>query len=156
MRKHFPLRYDLEDDAMLKQIEQEFAELSHSRGVVRNCVGCLDGLAIRIKCPSKVESVKAAAHLNRKKFYSLNCQAICDAQKRFRCGHSSVVLQTFTVLRWVSVECAGATHDQLAFMSSSLGQKIDDGKMPEPYAIFADAAYVASESVVTPFSGELC
>lgn len=84
MRKHYPLQFDLDDDAMLAEIEQGFAEKSASGGFVRNCVGAIDGIAIRIQCPSKADCSNPAAHLNRKGFYSINCQAICDSKKRFR------------------------------------------------------------------------
>lgn len=54
------------------------------------------------------------------------------------------------------MDTAGATHDELAFECSNLGQRILNGDLPEPYCLFADVAYVASESMVTPFSGMCC
>lgn len=84
MNKHFPLVFPLEDEDALTEMEREFAALSRSDGIVRGCVGALDGLAIRINCPSRTDSAKAASFMNRKKFYSMNCQAICDARLRFR------------------------------------------------------------------------
>ena len=51
------------------------------------------------------------------------------------------------------METAGATHDQLALECSKLGQRLLAGDLPEPYCLFGDAAYVASESMVTPYSG---
>ena len=89
MNKHFPLVFPLEDEDALTEMEREFAALSRSDGIVRGCVGALDGLPIRINCPSRTDSAKAASFMNRKKFYSMNCQAICDARLRFRyfsCG----------------------------------------------------------------------
>ena len=53
----------------------------------------------------------------------------------------------------MSIKCAGATHDELAWECSRLGKEIKAGKLADPYCIFADAAYVASESIVTPYSG---
>eukprot|EP00658_Telonema_sp_P-2_P031779 TRINITY_DN2370_c0_g1_i7.p1 TRINITY_DN2370_c0_g1~~TRINITY_DN2370_c0_g1_i7.p1 ORF type:complete len:322 (+),score=56.82 TRINITY_DN2370_c0_g1_i7:161-1126(+) len=138
MRKHYPLRFDLDNDKELARMEREFADASASKGVLRGVVGALDGIAIRIPCPTRKDSAKSAAFYNRKEFYAMNCQAICDAKLRFR---------------WMSIECAGATHDQLAWECSRLGRKIAAGELPEPYCIFADAAYVARDGVVTPFSG---
>ena len=50
MEKHFPLVFDVEDGALLQRLEQEWAELSAAGGAVRGCVGCVDGIAIRIQC----------------------------------------------------------------------------------------------------------
>eukprot|EP00656_Telonema_subtile_P009139 TRINITY_DN14283_c0_g1_i2.p1 TRINITY_DN14283_c0_g1~~TRINITY_DN14283_c0_g1_i2.p1 ORF type:complete len:294 (-),score=48.53 TRINITY_DN14283_c0_g1_i2:6-887(-) len=133
MRKHHPLQFDIDDDRMLLQLEQEFAEKSASGGFVRNCVGCIDGLAIRVNCPSKSECKNPAAHLNRKGFYSVNCQAMCDAQKRFR---------------WFSMDAAGATHDQLAFECSKLGQRLLHGDLPEPFCPVSYTHLRAHETVL--------
>ena len=84
MRKHYPLQFDLDNDSMLAEIEQGFAAKSASGGLVRGCVGAVDGLAVEINCPSKTECNNPAAHLHRKGFYSINCQAICDSNRRFR------------------------------------------------------------------------
>eukprot|EP00658_Telonema_sp_P-2_P045306 TRINITY_DN3323_c0_g2_i1.p1 TRINITY_DN3323_c0_g2~~TRINITY_DN3323_c0_g2_i1.p1 ORF type:complete len:247 (+),score=51.01 TRINITY_DN3323_c0_g2_i1:238-978(+) len=93
MRKHYPLQFDLEDDEMLEELERGFAGLSRTQGAVRGVVGALDGLAIRINCPTRRDTAKAASFKNRKGFFSMNCQAICDAKLRFRC-----VVQPGTVL----------------------------------------------------------
>jgi hypothetical protein len=62
---------------------------------------------------------------------------MCDANKRFL---------------WMSMNTAGATHDQLAWRSSYMAERIALGQLPDPFCITPDAAYVASNSVVTPFS----
>lgn len=61
----------------------------------------------------------------RKGFYSINCQAMCDANKRFL---------------WMSMNTAGATHDQLAWMSSYMAEGIALGQLPDPFCITPDAA----------------
>merc|ERR1712216_215635 len=38
--------------------------------------------------------------------------------------------------------------------SSKLAKQIENGDLPDPFYITADASYVASDSIVTPYSGE--
>jgi len=124
-------------------------------------LGCLDGIAIRIRRPCLKDDVKPAAYLNRcgpwpprslcrqetdttcwrvdrKGFFSVNAQAICDSKKKFT---------------WVAMNTAGATHDELAWCCTEMGLKIKSGDLPDPYYIGADAAYVACDAIITPFSG---
>ena len=136
--KHYPLEFNLADPAMLQEMEQSFADRSKSKGVMRGCVGALDGIAIRINCPSRRDDIKAASYFNRKGFYSVNCQAICDGN---------------LIFRWMSIATAGATHDSTAFGVTRLARLIRRGYLPDPYWIAAGAAYVADNSVLTPFPG---
>jgi len=64
----------------MKRRELEFAAMSNFK--VQGCTGALDGLAIKI---GKLLPQDAAAepYKNRKCFYSLNIQAICDARQCF-------------------------------------------------------------------------
>ena len=59
----------------------EFAARSSSQGVFCACVGCIDGLLVRIKCPTDVPNPRKywSGH---KKSFGINVQAICDAQCR--------------------------------------------------------------------------
>jgi hypothetical protein len=84
LRIHYPLVFDLDDDEEIAKMEEEFADASASGGVIRYVVGCVDGIAIRIHCPARKDSAKAAAFYNRNEFYSMNCQALCDAKMLFR------------------------------------------------------------------------
>ena len=53
-----------------------------SRFCVRGCIGAIDGLAIKIEKPMPWDA-PAEPYKNRKGFYALNLQAICDANHQF-------------------------------------------------------------------------
>jgi len=145
----------------MEELARGFRETDRSGGQMQGCVGCLDGIAIRIRRPCLKDDVKPAAYLNRcgpwpprslcrqetdttcwrvdrKGFFSVNAQAICDSKKKFT---------------WVAMNTAGATHDELAWCCTEMGLKIKSGDLPDPYYIGADAAYVACDAIITPFSG---
>lgn len=101
------------------------------------CTGALDGLAIRIQAPSKKETANQTRFFNgNKKFFALNMQGVCDAQRRFLA---------------VSCKHVGSTNDIDAFMDSDLLRL--NNVQRYPYHWNADAAYCASESLMVPFSG---
>ena len=56
--------------ADLKKNADEFG----SKGPLYGCVGCLDGLAIRIRCPVKCPNCNS--YYNRKGFFSFNMQGL--------------------------------------------------------------------------------
>ena len=135
--KHFRIAdFDVKDSAKLEKLESEFA--LRSDNVVRGCVGALDGMAVCIRKPLPKECGNPKHYYNRKGFFALNLQAICDANKRFL---------------FFSVLCPGSTHDSLAFDMSSLGRRIAKEGMLKPYWIAADNAYRASEFIVVPWPG---
>ena len=135
--KHFPLNFNLNDEDLMKQPSAEFLEISAAQGAIRDVVGCIDGIAVRIKCPRLSECEDPAHYFNRKGFYAIKCQAICDANLKFR---------------WAAMTCAGATNDCVAFEDTSLFHMMQRGLLRKPYCIFGDAAYVCDESMVAPFS----
>ena len=99
------------------------------------CVGALDGLAVRIVRPSVPNS---QAYFNRKGFFAIVLQAMCDADYRFT---------------YASCRAAGSTHDSLAFSMSDLANSLEQRCLPEPFWIAADEAYPCSNSILTPWSG---
>jgi len=139
MFKHYPMVFDPSDQAQMAKLEQEWAELSATGGAVRGCVGCVDGIAIRIKCPSRKETSNPLDFRNRKHFYALNGQAMCNANLEFT---------------WCALRCAGGAHDAVAFRATALHQLLSSGALPDPYCIFGDAAYIASDCMVTPYSAK--
>lgn len=70
-------------------------------------VGCIDCTHVRIKCPSQEQ---AMLYVNRKGFYSLNVQVVCDAQRR--------ILDI--VARW-----RGSAHDSRIWDSSRLKEEFE-------------------------------
>ena len=137
MLHSFPMEFDISNPEMMGELEFGFASISASKGAIRNVVGCLDGLAIKIWCPSVADAPDTSHYMNRHVFCAVNCQATCDSDLMFR---------------WAALTCAGGTHDETSFLDTQLSLGIRNGLMLDPFCIFADAAHVASNSVVTPFS----
>lgn len=138
INRRFPLaKFDVQDEVKLAGLSAAFS--SRSGGVLTGCVGALDGMAVCIRKPRIDEcGGKPWHYYNRKGFYALNLQAICDANKRFL---------------YLSIRCPGSTHDSTAFDVSALGMRIDRGEMTKPYWIAGDNAYRASEFIVVPWPG---
>ncbi|XP_023234757.1 putative nuclease HARBI1 [Centruroides sculpturatus] len=69
-------------------------------------IGAIDCTHIPIQCP---DSSKAQLFYNRKSYYSINCQVICDGKMKIR----------NIVARW-----PGSTHDSRIFCNSSIKEKL--------------------------------
>ena len=129
------IQFPKNNEEVIKQ-GRLFKKLS-TNGVIDKCVGCIDGILIRIKTPSVKEcgSVKS--------FYSghyaamgLNVQASCDHLCRFN---------------YVSVAAPGGAHDLGAYSRIRISQIVEN--LPSGYYIIGDNAYMATEHLITPFSG---
>jgi hypothetical protein len=108
-----------------------------SGGVFEHCVGAIDGLAIRIRCPRFAANPRS--YFNRKGYFSMNLQAVCDANLVIRC---------------YSLRTAGATHDSLAYDVMDLSKALEAGRLPEGYWIVGDDAYPNTEFMCTPYTGK--
>ena len=123
--------------ATLQTMADEFER--KTSGVLKGCVGAIDGIAIKITKPKD-----AVKHWCHKGFYALNVQAVCDQQRR---------------ITFLSTVACGSTHDVQALSHSWLGQHVflneDHPFNQSGFCIFGDAAYhgVAkrSRSLLTPF-----
>lgn len=73
------------------------------------CVGALDGIALRIHRPRPADAGDPNEYFNRKGFYALVIQAMCDHKRRFM---------------FASCTSPGSTHDSRAFKQSQLHQVI--------------------------------
>lgn len=87
----------------VETLQQEFYSVAGFPLVV----GCIDGTHVPIKCPNKEQ---ATLYINRKGFYSLNIQVVCDAERR--------ILDI--VARW-----RGSAHDARIWDSCSLKDKFE-------------------------------
>jgi DDE superfamily endonuclease len=99
------------------------------------CIGALDGIAIAITKP--LDRYFPRHYWTRKGFYAIPVQAICDSSYRFL---------------YMSARCVGSSHDSLAWACSDLGSRFMEGLQIGLYWIAADAAYVCSNYILTPFS----
>ncbi|CAN0445975.1 unnamed protein product, partial [Ectocarpus sp. 12 AP-2014] len=108
-----------------------------SLGVIRKCVGAMDGLFIRMIKPSAKETAEPNSYYNgHKKGFGMNFQAVCDAQYR--------------IIAW-TMNCPGSQNDRTAFTVSGFEKLLAD--LPEGHFVVGDAAYPASDRVLVPFPG---
>jgi hypothetical protein len=91
------------DEEKLAKIEQTFADVNNK--TIRGCVGDIDGCAIRINRPTEKECANPSSYWNRKGFYAVVLQAICDGNCKFL---------------WGSIVCAGGTHDATCWVITNL------------------------------------
>ncbi|XP_048845582.1 putative nuclease HARBI1 [Brienomyrus brachyistius] len=108
-------------------IKTQFAAMSG----FPNVIGAIDCTHIAIKAPSENE----ATFLNKKQFYSINVQLICDAN----------MVLTNVVARW-----PGSTHDALILQKSSVGRSLEAGVLQDGWLI-GDSAYPLKPWLLTPF-----
>jgi len=119
----------------LKEIGAEFSV--DSIGCFMGCIGAIDGLATRIKCPSNVTDF--GNYFCRKNFYALNVQAICDRKER---------------ILWISPGHQGSTHDSTAWHNTHLKsefEKIHDILKAHGLFIVGDSAYPLSAYLQVPY-----
>ena len=135
-----PLSFPMDDAVALNILAEDFEK--RSKGTLPNCVGALDGVAIEIQMPDESEQADARSFYNRKGFFSLNAQCLCDAKRRFL---------------YVSIEAKGSTNDSLAIILSDLGLNLVGGKLLLPYYIVGDEAYkgIAPDCIICPYPGKM-
>ena len=125
-------------DEQCREAAAKFEELSHS-GVIKNCVGAVDGYLLVITTPRKAEAKNVrsyfSGHYQRN---GVNIQASCDADCRF----------TF-----VGVGGPGVTKDRQGVKESGLFVKIQ--ALPAGFVCVCDCAYMATEQMIPTFGGDL-
>lgn len=103
------------------------------------CVGAIDGILFPI--PKPTDTDRPAAYFTRKGFYAIPVQALVDSDYRFRSFSARVV---------------GSSHDSLAHTVSGLGAFIREGKLPYPFWIVGDEAYICTDSLIVPYPISAC
>ena len=120
----------------VSKVASDFSAIS-ANGLIQGCVGCMDGLLIRISAPSLKQAKNPKAYYSgHYQDYGMNIQAICDSQCRFT---------------YASVAAPGGWNDLAVYRNSSIAQQIE--KLPLGKYIVADNAYICTEHVLTPYSG---
>jgi hypothetical protein len=125
------------DETFLRAISAGFANFTS--GIFTGCIGAIDGIAIRIICPSESEVPDPKNYWCRKGFYALNVQAICDSSK-------SII--------WVSTGHKGSTHDSSAFFETSLHDllwELADWLISCGLFLIGDSAYTLLSFFLIPF-----
>ena len=123
--------------AELHAMSEAFGE--SSGGAFNGCFGALDGVAIRIECPSNKLVPDPGAYFCRKNFYALNVQAICNKTKSFL---------------WFSSGHKGSTHDSLAFRETALYESLNQAEpklTAEGLFLVGDSAYPLMGYLLVPF-----
>ena len=106
-------------------------------GLIRGCVGCIDGFLIEIKCASERECRNSpiSYYSGRYCCYGLNIQVVCDVNMGFI---------------FSSVTAPGKSSDQAALEKTSLHSIIS--QLPLGLYIIGDAAYTVSDQMLVPFT----
>jgi hypothetical protein len=127
------IRFDNQPESLAIQASGFKARSTHE--LFEYCCGAIDGLAIKIKCPSNVLN-QSHYYSGSKKFYCLNMQAVCDSNCLFTA---------------ISMKHVGTTNDNIAFGNSSLIEMASS--LQFPYHWVGDQAYIDSSSMITPYEG---
>ena len=117
----FPTGDDVEEQ------KTKFYSMARFPGVL----GCIDGTHVPIQRPTEDEE----NFINRKGWYSINVQTICDSEGKFY----------DIVAKW-----PGATHDARVLRDSSVYQKFERGELNG--MILGDSGYPNRSWLVTPFA----
>ena len=110
----------------LTDTKRKFYDVTHFPGVI----GAIDCTHIRIICPNKQNTM---AFVNRKQFYSVNVQAVCDSD----------AFITNIVARW-----PGSTRDSSIFENSMIADKLREGTIDG--ILVGDSGYACRSYLKTP------
>ncbi|XP_058960243.2 putative nuclease HARBI1 [Pocillopora verrucosa] len=110
----------------LADVKRKFYDVGHFPGVI----GAIDCTHVRVICPNKEN---ATAFVNRKQFYSINVQAVCDSD----------AFITNIVARW-----PGSTHNSRIFENSNIAEKLRDGVLFG--ILLGDSGYACRAYLLTP------
>ncbi|CAB1107655.1 unnamed protein product [Ectocarpus sp. CCAP 1310/34] len=108
-----------------------------TNGVIRMCVGAMDGLFVRMTQPSLRRHVNPRSfYSGHKKGFGMNFQGVCNAR--------------YEIIAW-TMNCPGSCNDRTAFKHSVFGTVLKT--LPPGAYIVGDAAYPASDQVLVPYPG---
>jgi DDE superfamily endonuclease len=116
-------------------------QAKNTHGLIRWCIGYIDGLLIEIKHPSERECGNSpnSHYSGHYCCCGLNIQAVCDLNMHFI---------------FFSVAAPGKSSDQAALEMTSLHSIIS--QLPLGLYIIGDAAYTESDQMLIPFTGSNC
>jgi hypothetical protein len=135
--KHYELKYPIDDSEMLAEIGDEFGDFS-PHGEMQNCVGAIDGILLRTRCPYRSEHKDGAAFKNRKKCFGIMALAVADVRAKF----------LYFAAGWT-----GSTHDSTAWETSTLGKLLREGRLPAAYYLIGDDAFACTDQLLCPWPG---
>ena len=124
----------------LEEYQQTAAEFysKSQHGVMRGCVGAIDGWLLLIRTPkhSDVDGGNVRKYFSgHYQTYGINIQACCDVYSRFTA---------------VNMSCPGSTSDAVALLE----WKLNEQRQSFPYGFYlvGDNAYPCCNNLLTPFT----
>lgn len=117
------------EGAEIERQKRKFYDIAH----FPNVTGCIDCTHIRIQQPPANEN--PLSFFNRKRYYSINCQAVCDSDGKF----------TNIVARW-----PGSCHDSFILRQSALWEEFESNQRTNQH-ILGDAGYPCRTWLLTPY-----
>jgi len=122
-------------EAEMKSQCESFEGIS-MHGVIKGCIGAVDGWLCRVKTPTKRETAHVTSYFSgHYHCFGVNVQASCDHLSRFTS---------------FSIKCPGGTNDVRAFQLSSLYNICSN--LPLGVYLVGDNAYIPTETMLTPYS----
>ena len=115
--------------ADIVKVKNEFHQIAGFPGVL----GCVDGSHIPIIAPSGEDEY---AYVNRKKFHSINIQAVCDTNMCF-CD--------------IFARCPGSAHDSFVMRQSGLYDRFEAGEFGSGW-LLGDSGYALKSWLMTPLA----
>ena len=110
----------------LADVKRKFYDVGHFPGVI----GAIDCTHVRITCPN---NENAMAFVNRKQFYSINFQAVCDSD----------AFITNIVANW-----PGSTYESRIYENSNIADKLRNGALDG--ILFGDSGYTCRAYLLIP------
>lgn len=128
---HFPLS---QTDCI--KAAKGFENISYKSAII-NCIGCIDGYLLRIYTPQKSEAKNVKSFFSgHYQCHGINIQAVCDSKCRFT---------------YFAIAAPGSTNDRDAIKETNFYKLMT--RIPVGYCVIGDAAYEASERLVSMYCG---
>ena len=164
------------DIERLRVLEREFCDKKGEW--IRGIFGAVDGIAVKMSCPhwSQCTHLRGpSVFFNRKGFYAIVCQAVCDARRRFlfvsassegryRLARFSTFISELTRLTrnlpplllppclsppWTRLPSVYSCPDSISFEQIALGTRMAAIPPPRPFKLVGDAVYEAEPWMLT-------
>lgn len=119
----------LDNDEDKEKLRQRFYDIAGFPGVI----GAIDCTHVKIRSPG---GHNTEVYRNRKGFFSINVQTICDADLQIQ----------DVVARW-----PGSSHDSTIFNNSQIRAKFERGEMGQNNILLGDGGYKVRNYLLTPF-----
>ncbi|KAJ8929149.1 hypothetical protein NQ314_018173, partial [Rhamnusium bicolor] len=110
-------------DEEIRQVKNEFSAIRR----IPNVIGCSDGNHIPGGDNEEI-------YRNRKSYFSINVQVICDAK---------------LLIRDIDARWPGSTHDSTMFNASLIRARLEAEEFPESY-LLGDSVYACTKYLLTP------